>query len=82
VSAVADLSPGDIVQIGPSHPWACCLAVVDEVRPWGVMAYVHIPKEEGQAYTRLAWADFEVVGGRAVWETRRTRITPRGQGKA
>lgn len=61
---------GDIVQIVPHHKWGGCLAVVDDVRAWGVVAYVRLPHNDGSpagdAYTRLAWADFQAVG-KAVW---------------
>lgn len=60
--------PGDIVLINVSG-WALnrCLATVEEVRPWGVLAYVQLPqspepivgvaymKEDMRAYVRLAW---------------------------
>lgn len=60
--------PGDIVQItNPLHPWYPCLLVVDEVKSWGVQAYVSIPRSNsnrdvGDAYNTLVSTDFEIVG--------------------
>lgn len=68
----------DIIQLAPSHHWAGCLAVVEEVRSWGVTAYVQLPgpcdgvvavvdTAEGdlsvRAYIRLEWGEFSLTGG-------------------
>lgn len=59
---------GEVIQIVPfpTHRWGGCLAVVDEDKGWGVMAYVPIPANDGmppgKAYIRLADADFERLG--------------------
>lgn len=67
----ANVVPGEIVQILGHHKWAFCLAVVDEVRSWGVQAYVRIPHndgtEPGNAFIRLDSADFEPLGVVAPW---------------
>lgn len=42
------LKPGDIIQLGPDHPWAGCLAFVDEVKPWGITANLVWPVQGGQ----------------------------------
>lgn len=41
--------------------WAGCLLQVDEVKSWGVQAYVKIPKS-GDAYIRLTSSQFEYIG--------------------
>ena len=68
----AEVGFGDIIQIGPEHHWALCLAVVSEPKPFGCMAYVRIPKggrePPADAYIRLERADYEVVG-KASWIT-------------
>lgn len=59
--------PHDVVQLVLEHKWAGCFAIVSEVRPWGVVAYIPIPLTEGtgNAPVRLAWSDFEPLGVRA-----------------
>lgn len=61
----------DIIQLIPTHKWGAALAVVDEVRPWGVQAYVLIPHNDGTppgaAYIRLETGDFEQVGSKAIF---------------
>lgn len=61
-----DIAPNDIVQCVPSHGWAGCLVVVDEVRSWGIQGFVQIP-QGGQAYIRLKTGDFEPTGGKVVF---------------
>lgn len=51
----------DVIQIHPEHSWGGCLAIVDEVKRWGVQAYVQIPLK-GSAYIRLEHGLFEYVG--------------------
>lgn len=67
------MEPGDIVQItDESHPWFPCLLVVDEVKSWGVQAYVTIPKSNnntelpGQAYNRLPFKKIKKVGAAVI----------------
>lgn len=54
----------DVVQIAPhptlKEPFHFKLATVDEVRSWGVRAYV--ATFQGDAYVRLPWGAFEVIG--------------------
>jgi hypothetical protein len=38
-----------------------CLCQVDEVKPWGIQAWVQIPMS-GNAYIRLNWNQFDYVG--------------------
>lgn len=65
------LQKGDIVQVRPEHRWAHCLAVIDEVKSWGVQAYVtmYTPHGTGPAYVRLKYDDFDIVGARVLTET-------------
>lgn len=41
--------------------WMGCLCQVDEVREWGVQAWVQIPMQ-GAAYIRLNWNQFDYIG--------------------
>lgn len=63
------VAPGDIIQItDEKHSWYPCLLIVDEVKSWGVQAYISVPQSNdgtvapGAAFNRLNWADFELVG--------------------
>lgn len=62
---------GDIIQIAPSHAWAFCLAVVDEVKSFGCQAFVRIPSNDGtgtgDAFVRLNSADYEEIGASVIW---------------
>lgn len=58
---------GHIIQItNPDHHWFASLLVVEEEKSWGVMAYVHIPANDGtsggDAYIRVENKDYEIVG--------------------
>lgn len=55
------IEKGTVIQITESHKWVGCLAVVSEPKTFGCQAYVEIP-EEGSAYIRLNFEDFEVIG--------------------
>ena len=59
-----------VIQIAPPHKWAGCLAIVDEVKDWGVQAYIPMPVGETvrNAYVRLSWGEFEDVGTAAFVE--------------
>lgn len=54
----------DVIQIAPHADvrdlFHGKLAIVDQVRAWGVRAY--IDTFEGDAYLRLVWGTFEVIG--------------------
>jgi len=52
---------GDVIQIKLNNKWGGCLAVVDEVRPWGVQCYVKVPLQ-GLAYYRVQNEEFDVIG--------------------
>lgn len=62
--------PGDVVQISPHTEtgFAGCFALVEEVMPWGVLAFVTVPGQDrsSAAYVRLERAQMELVG-RAPW---------------
>lgn len=66
-----DVKEHDIIQIAPPHKWGGCLAVVSELKSFGVQAYVSIPRNDGaapgDAYIRLTWDDFEPVGAHAIF---------------
>lgn len=49
-----------VIELGPPD-WVGCLMQVDEVRSWGVQAWVKIPKS-GDAYLRLNWEQIELIG--------------------
>jgi hypothetical protein len=58
----------DIIQLNDNNPpFKYCLAVVSEVRPWGVICYVQNAGVDGQAYVRVEWDNFELTGGKAFW---------------
>ena len=52
-----------IVQINENGclGWIGCICQVDEIKTWGVQAWVQIPMS-GSAYVRLNWDQFEYVG--------------------
>jgi hypothetical protein len=55
-----------VIQIRGEHRWAGALAIVSDVRPWGVIAFVPMPTNDGeptgQAFTRVAHGEFREVG--------------------
>lgn len=64
-----NVTAGDIVQItDEKHPWYPALLIVDEVRNWGVIAYIIIPKSNDGtepapvAYNRLPYNQIARVG--------------------
>jgi hypothetical protein len=69
------MTRGDIIQIDPDLAtnigFGACLAVVDEIKAWGVQAYVQAlgtrSERGGQAFIRLNWPDFELTGGAVAW---------------
>jgi len=58
-------SKGDVIQVvdGPAGDgsWIGCLMIVDEVKEWGVLAYLHVPMK-GDAYLRLKHGEYDIVG--------------------
>lgn len=64
---------GDIIQIvQESHPWFPALLIVDEVKSWGVQAYVITPRSNdgserpARAFNRLMNAQILKVGEATV----------------
>lgn len=62
-----EIEKGDIIQIiDPNNKWFPCLLIVDEVKSWGVQAFVLIPRNDGEptgrAYYRIEYGKFEQVG--------------------
>lgn len=55
------LRAGSVIQFTEEHHWAGSLAIVSEVRGWGVQAYVPVP-EKGLAFVRATTGSFEVIG--------------------
>jgi hypothetical protein len=58
---------GDIIQItDEANRWYPCLLVVDEVKSWGVQAYLTVPTNDdepnGNAFYRIENGKFEKVG--------------------
>ena len=70
-----DIEVGDIIQLDPQKTgnkmFSACLAIVDEVKTWGVQCYVQCTGENGemggQAYYRAEDGTYESTGGKAVW---------------
>lgn len=61
-----NLRKGSVIQANENAgDWTGCLLMVDEVRPWGVQAFMHIPKK-GDAYVRLTHDQFDDLGADAV----------------
>lgn len=53
---------GSVVQVNENQgTWAGCTVVVDEIKSFGVQAYLKIPMQ-GIAYVRLKWEEIEYVG--------------------
>ena len=68
------LEKGSIIQItDEKHVWFPALLIVSEVKTWGVQAYCLMPHSNAendvrQAYNRLEFSKFEVVG-KAVFDS-------------
>lgn len=61
-----DIKRGSIIQANErAGDWCGTVLIVDEVRNWGVQAFVRIPMQ-GDAYIRLRSDQFEVLGAEAV----------------
>lgn len=61
------LKRGSIIQANEhAGAWCGTVLIVDEVKDWGVQAFVHIPMN-GDAYIRLKPEQFEILSnGKAV----------------
>jgi hypothetical protein len=54
-------SKGDVLLIKmPGHFFDQCIAVVEEVKNWGIVGEVRSP--DGPYYIRVAWPDLTYVG--------------------
>lgn len=61
-----ELKRGSVIQANENAgAWCGTVLIVDEVKSWGVQAFVHIPMQ-GDAYIRLTPDQYEVLGGEAV----------------
>ena len=63
-----ELKRGSIIQANENAgAWCGTVLTVDEVKDWGVMAFVHIPMR-GNAFIRLTPEQFEILSnGEAVF---------------
>lgn len=60
------LKRGSIIQANEkAKDWCGCVLIVDEVKDWGVQAFLHIPAK-GDAYIRLRTEQFDALGAEAV----------------
>ena len=58
------VSKNDVIQVNMNAAnisWIGCLMIVDEVKDWGVQAYLHVPMK-GDAYLRLKHGEYDVIG--------------------
>lgn len=57
------IKENSVVQINENGQdgWIGCLAQVNEVKSWGVQAWVKIPMK-GDAYIRLKWDEIDYIG--------------------
>lgn len=61
------LKRGDIIQANENAgEWCGTILVVDEVKSWGVQAFVHIPMK-GDAYIRLTPEQFESLHAESIF---------------
>ena len=61
-----ELKRGSVIQANENAgAWCGTVLIVDEVKSWGVQAFVHIPMH-GDAYIRLTPDQYEVLGCEAV----------------
>ena len=62
------LKRGSIIQANENAgAWCGTVLIVDEVKSWGVQAFVHVPMK-GDAYIRLTPEKFEILSnGEAVF---------------
>lgn len=61
-----DLKKGSIIQANENaKDWCGTVLIVDNVKQWGVQAFVHIPYK-GDAYIRLKYGEFEILNAMAV----------------
>lgn len=53
----------DVIQLleNAQEGWVSCLMIVDEIKSWGVQAYMKLPLQ-GDAYLRIPWDQFTLIG--------------------
>jgi hypothetical protein len=61
ITKMKKVKKNDVIQIALTNRWAGCLAIVDEVKEWGVQCFVEIPLK-GTAFYRVNNNEFEVIG--------------------
>lgn len=67
------METGNIIQIiDEEHHWFPCLLVVNEIKSFGVMAYITIPdndrdKANGNAFIRLKKNQYKFVGKAEIY---------------
>lgn len=65
---ISSLLRGSIIQANENAPedWTGCVLIVDEVKDWGVQAFLRIPAQ-GDAYIRLKVGQYDIlVTGKAA----------------
>ena len=63
---MGDMKRGSIIQANENaKDWCGTVLIVDEVKEWGVQAFVHIPLG-GDAYIRLSNEEFDDLHATAV----------------
>ena len=63
-----NVKKNDVIQINEKFKgtgWIGCLMIVDEVKSWGVQAYLHVPMQ-GDAYLRIKHEEYDVIGVAAL----------------
>lgn len=56
----------DVIQVNEKVAgWVGCLMVVDEVRDWGVIAYMTVPYN-GVTFLRLKHDEYELIGNAEI----------------
>lgn len=63
---MSELKRGSIIQANEKTDWCGTVLIVDEVKDWGVQAFVHVPGS-GDAYIRLKADQYEPLGAEAVF---------------
>ena len=59
---------GTLIQVNEKiDDWFGCVMIVDEVKNWGVQAYLKIPCR-GNAFLRLNWDEFVLLENKAIFE--------------
>ena len=58
---------GSLIQVNEKiHDWFGCVMIVDEVKSWGVQAYLKIPCR-GNAFLRLNWEELKLLEDEAIY---------------